>query len=81
MVFIMCVLVIVIYIEIKDQIGSLTEDTRKIRSDENAFDIEECYINTCRPALALVPTGLSRHQSGVGTSTNGPLTPPIRRWY
>jgi len=68
-VFIMCVLVIVIYIEIKDQIGSLTEDTRKIRSDENAFDIEECYINTFRPALVLVPMGLSRHQSGVGTST------------
>jgi len=26
-------------------------------------------VNTFRPALVLVPTGLSRHQSGVGTST------------
>jgi len=30
---------VVIYIELKDQISSLTEDTRKISSDENAFDV------------------------------------------
>jgi len=28
---------VVIYVELKDQIGSLTEDTRKISIDDNAF--------------------------------------------
>jgi len=33
------------------------------------FKYSILLVNTFRPALVLVPTGLSRHQSGVGTST------------
>jgi len=51
--YLLCVFwlsLVVIYIELKDQIGSLAEDTRNISSDENAFDVQECYIK-CQPKI------------------------------
>jgi hypothetical protein len=38
-------------------------------------------INTFRPALVLVPTGLSRHQSGVGTSTKPIFISLLKKKY
>ena len=38
-------------------------------------------INTFRPALVLVPTGLSHHQSGVGTSTKPIFISLLKKKY
>ena len=38
-------------------------------------------FNTFRPALVLVPTGLSRHQSGVGTSTKPIFISLLKKKY
>jgi len=38
-------------------------------------------INTFQPALVLVPTSLSRHQPGVGTSTNPIFVSLLKKNY
>jgi len=60
---------IVIYIELKDQIGGLTEDTRKISSDENAFDVQECYIK-CQPKTFYSGGPLAKHIEKCGEVSN-----------